>query len=196
MKLSLNTLWIKKEIRTFIELIKQKFPTVSINLYSGKNWLADRFDKWIQIEADITGEVPTIQNLLILVLDVLVPIHKLLLIDEPAIIQRLYNYLQTLDFPNTAFYLSKDNYLEVTAKNVSKENALQEIAQHYQIPLPQVMAIGDNFNDLPMIKLAGFGVAMGNAPEPVKVQATAITQTNNQHGVAKAIEDYILIGCK
>lgn len=118
------------------------------------------------------------------------------MIDEPAIIQRLYNYLQTLDFPNTAFYLSKDNYLEVTAKNVSKENALQEIAQHYQIPLPQVMAIGDNFNDLPMIKLAGFGVAMGNAPEPVKVQATAITQTNNRHGVAKAIEDYILIGCK
>ena len=186
----------KKEIRTFIELIKQEFPTVSINLYSGKNWLADRFDKWIQIEADITGEVPTIQNLLILVLDVLVPIHKLLLIDEPAIIQRLYNYLQTLDFPNTAFYLSKDNYLEVTAKNVSKENAHQEIAQHYQIPLPQVMAIGDNFNDLPMIKLAGLGIAMGNAPEPVKVQATAITQTNNQHGVAKAIEDYILIGCK
>ncbi len=34
---------------------------------------------------------------------------------------------------------------------------------------------------------------MGNAPEPVKVQATAITQTNNQHGVAKAIEDFIFI---
>lgn len=45
----------KKEIRTFLELVKTKFPSVSINLYSGKDWIADRLDKWVQIEADITG---------------------------------------------------------------------------------------------------------------------------------------------
>ena len=180
----------KKEIRTFLELVKTKFPSVSINLYSGKDWIADRLDRWVQIEAEITGEQPFIQNVL---LHVLIPAHKLLLIDDAAVIQQLHAYLQTMDFPNTAFYLSKDNYLEVTHKEVSKEQALLEVAKHYQIPLEQVMTIGDNFNDLPMLRLAGLGVAMGNAPEAVKLEATAITKSNNQNGVAKAIEKYVLL---
>ena len=83
--------------------------------------------------------------------------------------------------------------MEVTAKHVSKEQALYEIAQHYQVPLEQVMTIGDNFNDLPMLRLAGLGVAMGNAPEAVKAEATVVTQSNNQHGAAKAIEEYALL---
>jgi len=176
----------KKEIRTFIELVKAEFPSVSINLYSGKDWIADHLDKWVQIEAEITGEQPIIQNVLMPVLDVLI-------IDEAPIIQKLHDYLQTLDFAKTAFYLSKDNYMEVTAKHVSKEQALYEIAQHYQVPLEQVMTIGDNFNDLPMLRLAGLGVAMGNAPEAVKTEAKAVTKSNNEHGVAEAVEKYVLI---
>ena len=183
----------KKEIRTFLEFVKAEFPSVSINLYSGKDWIADRLDKWVQIEAAITGEQPIIQNVLMPVLDVLMPAHKLLLIDEAPIIQKLHDYLQTLDFAKTAFYLSKDNYMEVTAKHVSKEQALYEIAQHYQVPLEQVMTIGDNFNDLPMLRLAGLGVAMGNAPEVVKTEAKAVTKSNNEHGVAEAVEKYVLI---
>ena len=183
----------KKEIRTFLEFVKAEFPSVSINLYSGKDWIADRLDKWVQIEAEITGEQPIIQNVLMPVLDVLMPAHKLLLIDEAPVIQKLHDYLQTLDFPKTAFYLSKDNYMEVTAKHVSKEQALHEIAQHYQVPLEQVMTIGDNFNDLPMLRLAGLGVAMDNAPEAVKTEAKAVTKSNNEHGVAEAVEKYVLI---
>lgn len=183
----------KKEIRTFMELVKTKFPSVSINLYSGKDWIADRLDRWVQIEAEITDEQPIIQNILLPVLDLLIPAHKLLLIDEAAVIQQLHAYLQTMDFPNTAFYLSKDNYLEVTHKEVSKEQALLEVAKHYQIPLEQVMTIGDNFNDLPMLRLAGLGVAMGNSPEAVKLETTVVTKSNNQHGVAKAIEEYALL---
>lgn len=183
----------KKEIRTFLELVKAEFPSVSINLYSGKDWIANRLDKWVQIEAAITGEQPMIQNVLMPVLDVLMPAHKLLLIDEAPVIQKLHDYLQTLDFTKTAFYLSKDNYMEVTAKHVSKEQALYEIAQHYQVPLEQVMTIGDNFNDLPMLRLAGLGVAMGNAPEAVKTEAKAVTKSNNEHGVAEVVEKYVLI---
>ena len=181
-----------KEIRTFLELVKAEFPSVSINLYSGKDWVADRLDKWVQIEAAITGEQPTIQNVLMPVLDVLIPIHKLLLIDEAPVIQKLHDYLQTLDFSKTAFYLSKDNYMEVTAKHVSKEQALYELAQHYQVPLEEVMTVGDNFNDLPMLRLAGLGVAMDNAPEAVKNEAKAVTKSNNEHGVAEAIKEYVL----
>lgn len=183
----------KEEIRTFLELVKAEFPSVAINLYSGKDWIADRLDNWVQIEAAITGEQPMIQNVLVPVLNAQMPVHKLLLIDQASVIQKLHDYLQTLDFPKTAFYLSKDNYMEVTAKHVSKEQALYEIAQHYQVPLEQVMTIGDNFNDLPMLRLAGLGVAMGNAPEAVKIEAKAVTKSNNEHGVAEAIEKYVLI---
>ena len=183
----------KKEIRTFLELVKAEFPSVSINLYSGKDWIADRLDNWVQIEAAITGERPMIQNELIPVLNAQMPVHKLLLIDQAPVIQKLHDYLQTLDFPKTSFYLSKDNYMEVTAKHVSKEQALYEIAQHYQVPLEQVMTIGDNFNDLPMLRLAGLGVAMGNAPEAVKTEAKAVTKSNNEHGVTEAVEKYVLL---
>ena len=183
----------KEEIRTFLELVKAEFPSVSINLYSGKDWIADRLDKWVQIEAAITGERPMIQNELIPVLNAQMPVHKLLLIDQAPVIQKLHDYLQTLDFAKTAFYLSKDNYMEVTAKHVSKEQALYEIAQHYPVPLEQVMTIGDNFNDLPMLRLAGIGVAMGKAPEAVKTEAKAVNKSNKEHGVAEAVEKYVLI---
>ncbi len=181
----------KKEVQYLLELVQEKFPAVAINLYSGKDWFAEQIDKWVQEEADITGENPILQSLVSVVED-RASIHKLLLIGEAATIQNLHDYLQNTNFPKTAFYLSKENYLEVTAKQVSKENALQEIAHFYQIPLQQVMAIGDNFNDLPMLKLAGLGVAMGNAPKAVKEQAAAVTHTNNNHGVAQAIEQYVL----
>ena len=75
-------------------------------------------------------------------------LYKLLLIGEVEEIQALYRTL------SIAFYLSKANYLEVTAKHVS--NCLN---------LEEVLTMGDNFNDLPMLKKAGIVVAMGNAPQ-------------------------------
>ena len=118
--------------------------------------------------------------------------HKLLLIDEPEVIQDLHQKLLSMDFPQTAFYLSKDNYLEVTAKHVSKEHALLEVAKYYDLPLEQVMTIGDNFNDSPMLALAGLGIAMGNAPEGVKETANLVTASNDEHGVAQAIREHVL----
>lgn len=52
----------------------------------------------------------------------------------------------------------------------------------------EVIAIGDGYNDLSMIKFAGMGIAMGNAQEPVKKVADYITLTNDEDGVAEAIE--------
>ena len=120
------------------------------------------------------------------------PIHKLLLIDEAEVIQDLHQKLLSMDFPQTAFYLSKDNYLEVTAKHVSKEHALLEVAKYYDLPLEEVMTIGDNFNDSPMLALAGLGIAMGNAPEGVKETANLVTASNDEHGVAQAIREHVL----
>ena len=126
-------------------------------------------------------------------LDATKPLHKLLLIGEAEEIQALYRAISTDYFPSTAFYLSKANYLEVTAKHVSKEDALVELANHYHLSLEEVLTLGDNFNDLPMLKKAGIGVAMGNAPQEVKDGAAIVTKTNNENGAGQAVETYVLI---
>ncbi len=182
----------QEEAKLVLNGIKKYFPQVSINLYSGKQWLADKRDKWVNIEAAITNETPKEQNLQTLLSEEKVPIHKLLLVEETEVIQKLYEFLQSLDLKNSSFYLSKDNYLELTSQKVSKERALTEVAKHYDISLTNTMAIGDNFNDLPMLSLAGLGVAMANAPQKVKEKANIETGNNNEHGVSQAIQHYVL----
>lgn len=84
-----------------------------------------------------------------------------------------------------------DNF-EVTNKGVSKGNAVKILADYYGINREQVICIGDSENDLSMIKFAGLGVVMENGDELVKEAAKYITDTNNNDGVAKAIEKFVL----
>ena len=84
-----------------------------------------------------------------------------------------------------------DNF-EVTNKGVSKGNAVKILADYYGINREQVICIGDSENDLSMIKFAGLGVVMENGDEIVKEAAKYITDTNNNDGVAKAIEKFVL----
>ncbi|MBP3038797.1 HAD family phosphatase [Bacillaceae bacterium Marseille-Q3522] len=83
--------------------------------------------------------------------------------------------------------------LEISPKAVTKAFALKKLSQQLQIPLSQIAAIGDNVNDMQMLKAAGLGIAMGNAPEIVKKEADEITDTNDKNGVAKAIRNYLLL---
>lgn len=86
---------------------------------------------------------------------------------------------------------SKKN-VEVTTKGVSKGNALKFLCEYFNIKKEEVMAIGDSENDISMLQYAGFGVAMGNAIDTVKKEAEFITETNDNDGVAKAIEEYVI----
>ena len=182
----------KSELLLLHDFLKKEFPTVSINVYSGKDWLVNTIDEWVEIEAQITGESPKVTSLADFLQEEKNLIHKLLLIDNAATIQKLKETLATMDFPQTDFYLSKDNYLEVTHNQVSKKQALLELANYYQLSLSQIMTIGDNYNDIPMIETAGLGVAMGNAPTEVKTCANTVTDSNDQNGVSKAIKLYVL----
>ena len=83
-------------------------------------------------------------------------------------------------------------YFEVLNKEASKGAAVANLAQHLGIAQDEIMAIGDNENDLSMIEYAGLGVAMGNAIPLVKEAANVITTTNDEHGVAEAIKKYVL----
>tara|TARA_B100000029_G_scaffold198492_1_gene196712 strand:- start:164376 stop:165203 length:828 start_codon:yes stop_codon:yes gene_type:complete len=87
-----------------------------------------------------------------------------------------------------------DNYwcVEILPSNVTKANALAFLCKYYCTDSSKLISIGDNFNDLDMIKFAGLGVAMGNAPKAVQKEANLIAPTNNCDGVAYIIENYLL----
>jgi hydroxymethylpyrimidine pyrophosphatase-like HAD family hydrolase len=74
----------------------------------------------------------------------------------------------------------------------SKASGVADLAHQLDIPLSQIMAIGDNMNDIEMIEQAGWGVAMGQSIKPVLAIADAVTASNANDGVAQAIERYIL----
>lgn len=82
--------------------------------------------------------------------------------------------------------------LEIGNAQASKGNALKFMTNHFGIPLDDTVAIGDNLNDLSMFEIAGTCIAMGNAEEIVKKQATYTTKHHNDNGVAYALREYIL----
>lgn len=84
-------------------------------------------------------------------------------------------------------------YTEVSSKNVDKWYAIEEIMKKENIAKEEVISFGDNNNDILMIKNAGLGIAMGHSNEQVKKVAKFVTQTNDEDGVAKALEDIILL---
>jgi Cof subfamily protein (haloacid dehalogenase superfamily) len=87
---------------------------------------------------------------------------------------------------------SKPHFLELIHPEVNKGVALTALAKRLGINREDVMAIGDNLNDIDMIRYAGLGVAIGNARKEVKEAADVITASNQEDGVAQAIEKYIL----
>lgn len=91
-------------------------------------------------------------------------------------------------------YVTQSAYdlLEFLHPAVSKGNALKTIAADLGISRQEIIAIGDNHNDLGMITFAGLGVAMGNAPGEVKEAADYVTLSNTEEGVAAVIERYVL----
>ena len=87
---------------------------------------------------------------------------------------------------------SEDYYLEVVSESVDKSNTLTVLLEKEGIDPTDVVAIGDGVRDVPMLQLAGLGVAMGNAQDSVKACADVVTLTNAEDGVAVAVEKAIL----
>lgn len=84
------------------------------------------------------------------------------------------------------------NNYEISPRNVSKGLGLEKLCEVTGIPVTQSIAVGDEGNDLSMIRAAGLGVAMGNAPEHIRAVADLVTADCDHDGVAEVIETYLL----
>lgn len=90
-------------------------------------------------------------------------------------------------------YLQRDlALLDVLAPQATKANAFRFLARRLGIPCGRTMAIGDNWNDLGMLEAAGLGVVMANAPGELRAKGFPLTGSNDEAGVASAIERYVL----
>lgn len=119
-------------------------------------------------------------------------IVKMMMIDEPAILDAAIARLPQTFREKYTTVKSSPFYFEILNKEASKGAAVANLAQHLGIKQEEIMAIGDNENDLSMIEYAGLGVAMGNAVPLIKEVANVVTATNDEHGVAEAIKKYVL----
>ena len=95
------------------------------------------------------------------------------------------------EFPDLAVTTSIVNNIEVNSLAANKGSALRMLADELGIPVEQTMAFGDDLNDIAMLKEAGIGVAMGNAPEEVRRAADFVTDDCDHSGVASAMHRFL-----
>lgn len=123
-----------------------------------------------------------------------IPVVKVMFVDEPEVIDEaikdmsLFNQLAD----RVTYTRSTPYYFEANAKGINKVSALQQLAKVLDLTPAEIMAIGDQGNDLAMIKYAGTGVAMGNAIPEVKAVAQQITTDCDHDGVANAIYNWAM----
>jgi hypothetical protein len=117
---------------------------------------------------------------------------KIMIIDEPEKLQEVLDFLPKEIYDNYTVVRSAPFFLEFLNKAANKGTALQALCNNINMPIESTIAVGDEENDQHMIKLAGLGVAMGNARDSIKEISNYITKTNNEHGVAHVINKFIL----
>ncbi|WP_226037677.1 Cof-type HAD-IIB family hydrolase [Aquibacillus saliphilus] len=88
------------------------------------------------------------------------------------------------------------NVIEIVRKGMNKAVGLKRIAHYYQISQENIIAFGDEDNDLEMIEFAGVGVAMGNGIDELKTLAKHVVNTNEQDGIGLFLEEYLKLNIK
>lgn len=119
-------------------------------------------------------------------------ILKVMMIDEPNILAQAIRQLPLYLEDKYSMAKSMPFFFEFMHKKSNKGNGMQVLASHLGLSAKQIICVGDAANDLEMIKFSGLGIAMQNATDEIKSHANYITDSNDNDGVAKVIEKYIL----
>lgn len=117
---------------------------------------------------------------------------KILFLAEPEVLDEVIQKLAERFSEAINLTKSQATFLEISHPKATKGNALKELAESLKINREEIIAIGDNLNDLDMINYAGCGVAIGNAVQALKEVADLVTNSNDDDGVAEVIEKLVL----
>lgn len=120
--------------------------------------------------------------------------NKLLFAGPPEMMNEVAAYTARRTYPGAEFIATSRVYYELMPQNISKGSALKDLCALLGYPLENTIVIGDYYNDIEMMKVAGRSVAMGNAPVEVRMEADEVAATNQEGGVGlylyKLIREY------
>lgn len=175
-------------------IIKQCTKTaIHLSLYFADEWYVPSMDFWAKREANNTKVLPEIKSNI----EVLSQwknegkgAHKIMCMGDEAEIDILYKFLEENYSNEIILYRSKPTYIEISHKSISKKTAIEYLLKnrYTEISMENIVAFGDNYNDIEMLKSVGLGIAVGNAKEEVLQIANIITDSNKNDGVANSIQ--------
>jgi len=163
---------------------------VYIHTYVGDEIITAEENPYTTIESELTGLPITVVDSF---MDgVTEPVVKVLMVGEPEHLKKVEKKLQAELGEEFSVMRSKPYFLEFTDKGITKGTSIEKLINEFGIKREEVIAVGDSYNDQEMIEFAGLGVAMGNAPDDIKKISDYITDTNENDGVAKVVEKFLL----
>jgi len=193
---------VVKEPDTGIEWLHHKVPVecaeeilaycedqaLQLNFYYDGFVHSDANTEWLQLYCGRTGSPYKIQHGLRSAMRGIAP-TKLLIVNTPELTSGLAPYFKKR-FEGVLYVTkSTDEYLEFMPAAASKGKALELVADRLGCVAAETIAIGDSYNDIPMITWAGLGIAVANArPDVIKV-ADRVAERADEDGVARILED-------
>ena len=174
---------LEEDISKIVIKLAEKYD-VCVHFFNDLQYTVSRDDFYIKsyIQIEKTREITVgIENIKYYKFD------KIIIFGERETLNKLKIDIDSNLDVNCCF--SGDTLLEVMCKGVSKGNALKWICDNKGISFDNIVAFGDNFNDIEMIEYAGVGVAMYNAEDELKQKADYIALSNNEEGVGKFLKD-------
>ncbi|MGB3776437.1 MAG: Cof-type HAD-IIB family hydrolase [Leeuwenhoekiella sp.] len=175
----------------------QKNHAYNVSTYCGDIWRTAQKDKWTEHEIMATRVEPEFvanDQLLNELKDQDQEPHKIMCMGPEEHLDDLINHLKKNDYDKIVnLYRSKKTYLEIITKSTNKSDALSYLlSQEYSLEMKNVIAFGDNYNDIELLKHAGWGIAVANAKEEVKEASDYTSEfTNKEDAVALELEKYL-----
>ena len=168
-----------------------KDSNITINTYDDKRIISvNKVNDYTDVEKDILKtEMVVVDDF---ISAIRFDINKILLAGEPDEIDKYQEIFSKRYDGLLDVFKSAPYFLEMMPFGVTKGSMLPMLLEKLDVKREELVAFGDHYNDMTMIGYAGFGVAMGNAVQDLKKIADYVCETNDDDGVAKTIEKYIL----
>ena len=165
---------------------------VHVSLYHADEWYVPAQDQWAAREANNTKVQPTLADFGDVFADWEargVGAHKVMCMGPAEEIEAIEQHLARHHGDVVNLYRSKPTYLEIAHRSISKRTAIELLLQevYRELDWEDLVAFGDNYNDMEMLEAVGLGVAVGNAKEEVKAIADLIAAAGKEDGVAKTV---------
>ena len=117
------------------------------------------------------------------------PVTKCLMVGEGSYLASVESYAAQQLGEDFSVYRSEPYFLEIVPQGIDKARSLERLLSSLSLKKENLLAFGDGYNDISMLRYAGLGVAMANASEEVKKAANRITLSNDEDGVARILEE-------